>query len=185
VLRGSWAGGGIAATALTCRFVDEFVPRSRPPGTTMYEAFARRESVMAQAEMSVVIRHIRRLARPNHPEQFSDAELLRAFLDLHDQGAFAAILERYGRVPNLRAPFVLCCLQGQSKAEAAQLLGWKEGTVSGRLARARKLLQGRLTCRGVMLSAALCAASLTPGAAEAAIPFALSESTLQAALQYA
>jgi protocatechuate 3,4-dioxygenase beta subunit len=84
-----------------------------------------------------------------------------------------------------RTPFVLCCLEGKTKPEVSSELGWKEGTVSSRLARARSILARQLRKRGVELSVVLGSMALSQTISNAAIPHAFNLSTIQAALSYA
>jgi RNA polymerase sigma factor (sigma-70 family) len=79
-----------------------------------------------------------------------------------------------------RAPIVLCDLEGKTYKEAAQQLACPEGTVAGRLSRARALLAKRLVRRGVTLTAGGLA-SMAPQLAPAAVPPLLAAQAVRAA----
>jgi len=51
-----------------------------------------------------------------------------------------------------RLPLLLCYLEGKTRDEAATELGVSIGTVKGRVRRGLRILERRLTCRGVSLS---------------------------------
>jgi RNA polymerase sigma factor (sigma-70 family) len=90
--------------------------------------------------------------------------------------------QELNRLPDkYRLPLVLSELEGRTRKEVARQLGVPEGTLSSRLATARKLLAGRLTRRGLAISAGSLALLLSERAAWACVPMSLVVSTVQAA----
>src|SRR5262245_17154053 len=74
----------------------------------------------------------------------------------------AVVDEELARLPEpLRAPVLLCCIDGLSQDEAARRLGWSPGSVRGRLTRGRERLRQRLARRGIALSSGLALCSVS------------------------
>ena len=87
------------------------------------------------------------------------------------------------RLTDYRANFAsvaLCYLEGLTYEAAAQHLGVSEGTVRGRLARARERLRRRLSARGMTVPAGLIVAGAA-GQAKEVVPASLVHSTVRVA----
>ena len=92
---------------------------------------------------------------------------------------WAACRQRY------REAVVLCLLEGLTPEQAARHLNCPVGTVHSRLARGREQLRGRLTRRGLAVPAGLLAVGWARNGVSAAVPPALVDSTIRAALRLA
>jgi RNA polymerase sigma factor (sigma-70 family) len=95
----------------------------------------------------------RRRAREVQVQELPERE---APLQKTDRDVSAVLDRELSRLPEkYRTALVVCDLEGRPRSEAARHLGWPEGTVAGRLARARRLLARRLSGRGVTLATAV------------------------------
>ncbi len=89
--------------------------------------------------------------------------------------------QELGRLPEkYRLPIILCHLEGRTRKEAARQLGWPEGTVAGRLARARALLARRMTQDRRPVTGGLLVAMLSQNSACAPVPAPLFRSAVKA-----
>jgi len=130
---------------------------------------ARRTALKASA--SAAIRGSREKPLASAPEP--EARNGQARDELH--GLLDAELDRLPE--KYRVLLVLCDLQGKTRREAAHLLGVPEGTVAGRLVRARALLGRRLTSHRAGLGGG--ALALTAPAAPSAVVSATMRSAIQ------
>jgi len=119
-------------------------------------------------------REIRIANRPAPIDPADDVALRELTGILHEE--LVRLPDRY------RAPLVLCCLEGASRDEAAQRLGWSLAQVKDRLERGRELLRSRLVRRGVVPSAALGAALLVSETGWATLPVLLANDTARSVL---
>jgi RNA polymerase sigma factor (sigma-70 family) len=132
----------------------------------------------------VAIRGKRTLARRRRRDQLVAERTSESNLPAENDPDWEILHDEIEGLPErLRAPIVLCYMQGLTYDAAAERLGLSGVAIRGRLARARERLRRQLNRRGVTVPAGL----LVAGAAshvEAVIPVALIQGTVRIALGF-
>jgi RNA polymerase sigma factor (sigma-70 family) len=126
---------------------------------------------------------VRRRARETQVIKMPDLEAMQQDQRLGEQ---PLLDQELSRLPdNYRAVIVLCDLEGRTRKEVARQFGVPEGTVAGRLARARAMLAKRLARRGVTSSGAALASVLATNVASASVPASVVSNAIRAANLFA
>ena len=113
-------------------------------GNWLYGAAYRAALEAKAARRRVRERQVSAMPEPEAAAEAQDWVDLRPVLD-----------QELSRLPDkYRVPVALCDLQGRTRRDVARQLGIPAGTLSGRLATARRVLASRLARVGVALSAA-------------------------------
>lgn len=127
-----------------------------------------------KARATAVKRKIREQQVVDLPEpEVNEPDDRHQLQDLLDQ-ELSRLPEKY------RAVIVLCDLEGKTGKEAAQQLGWPEGTVTGRLSRGRTILARRLTRHGLIMAVGTLAEEFSQGGASGSVPTSVVFSTIKA-----
>src|SRR5262245_23631092 len=171
------ADDAFQATFLVLARKAGLIKRPAAVGSWLY-GVAYRLSQQAHRRQARRERHERDVIAP--PGDLRDPSSAAALADL-----LAVLDEELARLPDrLRAPLLLCYIDGRTQDEAAKQLGWSLGTFRRRLERARDLLRVRMERRGATLSAGLFATLLAADAVTATVPPALISTTTVTAMTF-
>ena len=123
--------------------------------------------------------------RREHERRAAELKPTLVYDEDKTEGLLGLLHKEIDRLPErYRFAVVMCDLEGLSHERAARQLGWPVGTVKSRLARARQLLRGRLTGRGLASPTILVITEAATSSVDAAVSLRMVESTLRAALSH-
>ncbi len=130
----------------------------------------------------VAARARNRAARRRSIDQRAAQQASECYVQVEHDPDGEVVHEELDQLPErLRAPVVLCYLEGLTYDAAARQLALSEGALRGRLSQARKRLRSQLSRRGITVPAALLAAGASTRV-QAAVAGDLVHSTTQIAL---